>query len=354
MYLTSHLSIQRQPFCPTFHSVSPRDNLLSALAIFYKMTFAEVAGLAAARCLLAEDPATHPRVQEHGLSLHLEDLRGHTLEVLDVIEPADWSPATERRLEDLQQAVVDWPEAPRPAVVAGAIAMALEELMLELSWDASAHVELARLVAGFTDHATVAFDREHYTGFTADVTPVSVKTPAETFRGLVEIGAVSERDPRLSIQSRDIEEGLSNQDFLCGDLTSVVLSSILAGPLPEKLASDLPESPYSREALRRRKADLVRNSDKLDAVHTDAGRAYLRDVSRYLEGLGMNLSHGGHVRPARELFLASLGVLHTTASLERTAYWQRLGPDDPPYYNFADPAHVFLRDCRAAEPYGKP
>ena len=354
MYLTSHLSIQRQPFCPTFHSVSPRDNLLSALAIFYKMTFAEVAGLAAARCLLAEDPATHPRVQEHGLSLHLEDLRGHTLEVLDVIEPADWSPATERRLEDLQQAVVDWPEAPRPAVVAGAIAMALEELMLELSWDASAHVELARLGAGFTDHATVAFDREHYTGFTADVTPVSVKTPAETFRGLVEIGAVSERDPRLSIQSRDIEEGLSNQDFLCGDLTSVVLSSILAGQLPEHLASDLPGTPYSREALRRRKADLVRGSDNLDAVHTDAGRDYLRDVSRYLEGLGMNLSHGGHEGPARELFLASLGVLHTTASLERTAYWQRLGPDDPPYYNFADPAHVFLRDCRAAEPYGKP
>ncbi|WP_161351859.1 hypothetical protein, partial [Maritimibacter harenae] len=119
MYLTSPLSIQRQPFCPTFHSVSPGDNLLSALAIFYKMTFAEVAGFAAAGSLLAEDPATHPHVQEHGLSLHLEDLRGHALEVLDVIEPAGWSPATERRLEDLQQAVVDWPEAPRPAAVAG-------------------------------------------------------------------------------------------------------------------------------------------------------------------------------------------------------------------------------------------
>ena len=346
--------IARKPFSPALFLASPNDNLISAACISYLgLPFVtHVQNLSGPR-LRPGDPALKVGAKSQQSSLRIADVCRDGAAVLASAK-ATFTPSDRQRLRNIAKALATLPDAPRPAVTAGSIAMALEELVLEGAFDKPSAARLTGLVARVTDLANALFQAERYTGFLADIVTTGFLHPSIVLSGLVRLGHIALDDPRLRLSPKSLQRFTRRPDVVSGDLRSVLFDLLFDEKPAKALANDVASPPYKAECLKAMKEQIIHDIDGLDHLQGATGQKVLRNLSRYQEGIAMNLSHQGLPELAEDCFSAAYYLLSLCADFENRAFGQRRGADAPPYYNLASPEFVFLRDCRTAEPFAQP
>lgn len=333
---------------------NPLEHLVSAFAFVISGTYQEAATRLSSH--LRGDPGMHPDVMAATTLPSREEASADLAELCAHVQNAyskDIAPFR-TRVQDILAAAEDLPTIDHAAAVMASIAMALEELMLIGPWTCQDRVRIAVLSARLTNSAVAERCAERYQGFAADVVIPGFTVFGDLLGPLKGHGRIQDIDPRLNIHIHDLLELGRNQRMQSDDLFSCVVALLLESQAHDNLLEEPGIEPYDKRGLLRRREELFGSLDAIDDPYSSEGRAFLLDLSRYLEGLGMNLSTAGHGATSQSYLTASLFVLHLYRQYETRVRREKLQSEDMVVCNTCSPGMTLVWDAQTSAPYHQP
>lgn len=345
---TTSAAIARMGFTPTAPLCSPRDNLVSAVALHYETPYRIAAETLRSEHLQDNDPGIDARALDSEASIWRADIAVDAEALVHDLEGArPVSSDMRRRIETIGHAFRTLPYADKPSVRAGALAMALEEILLAQAWPRELALDMAALVARLTDCAVAEEKLVRYAGYSADVATPLIIEPGVNLGLLARLGALPSTDPRLNVPEEHLEPLLDRPFHL------VVADFIFRDCACDPDLVALPGSRYSRDTLVTLEADFRSTTERGVFFQSDEGADCLRTLACLAEGYAMNLYHGAS-RNDEKIF-GYLATSHRVLTDWRDVVGGLRAKNGERAREIGDgvtPAGTtFLRDCRAAAPY---
>lgn len=317
---TTSAAIARTGFTPTAPLCSPRDNLVSAVALHYETPYRFAAETLRSEHLQDNDPGIDARALDSEASIWRADIAVDAEALIHGLEGArPVSPDMRRRIETIGHAFRTLPYADKPSVRAGA----------RLTDCAVAEEKLAR-----------------YSGYSADVATPLIIEPGVNLGFLARLGALPSTDPRLNVPEEHLEPLLDRPFHL------VVADFIFRDCACDPDLVALPGSRYSRDTLVTLEADFRSTTERGVFFQSDEGADCLRTLACLAEGYAMNLYHGAS-RNDEKIF-GYLATSHRVLTDWRDVVGGLRAKNGERAREVGDgvtPAGTtFLRDCRAAAP----